>query len=397
MISRSPDIIKNQHFYEYDILRLMSKILSRASLLQKALLLIVLSGLLAPVKAQNTYSDQIVAFGEDEFFPYTRGRILKNIGGDKTALMEQIFQTIISWDSLNPPKGFEISFNAGDNHAQLTFSAYVQEDGLKTTKSGSVLTFHINDPIRVLGSPVAENIFLRPEKADDFYGFPVYRNTDKEVTVISKNKAPLFVPVTREEYLQQLIKAESAREDKQEGSGQKSDSEIILAEMEKTYKELLKADTEAAAEFKTEIQKFRADMAKDQDAGAPAGLLASLQAELAKMSPAERKQPAWYAVGAFEKYGNLSGLVPESGRESGTALVRLAPAYAGMTNNKNAIKILILSWNVGSDNSNSDKPYLFDGEPQGFQLADYYMARLYHQQTIWNNIICLILENALII
>jgi len=244
---------------------------------------------------------------------------------------------------------------------------------------------------------VAENIFLRPEKADDFYGFPVYRNTDKEVTVISKNKAPLFVPVTREEYLQQLIKAESAREDKQEGSGQKSDSEIILAEMEKTYKELLKADTEAAAEFKTEIQKFRADMAKDQDAGAPAGLLASLQAELAKMSPAERKQPAWYAVGAFEKYGNLSGLVPESGRESGTALVRLAPAYAGMTNNKNAINMLILSWNVGSDNSNSDKPYLFDGEPQGFQLADYYMARLYHQQTIWNNIICLILENALII
>jgi hypothetical protein len=71
----------------------------------------------------------------------------------------------------------------------------------------------------------------------------------------------------------------------------------------------------AAAEFKAEIQKFRADMAGEQNDDAPAGLLSSLKAELAKMSLAVRTQPAWYAVGVFEKYGNLSGLVPESGWE----------------------------------------------------------------------------------
>lgn len=369
----------------------MREFLSRSSLIPGMLLLVVFLGLPAPATAQNYYSDQVVAFGEDEFFPYTRGRILKNIEGEQSVLMERIYDAIMAWDSLNPPKGFEIRFNAGDRYAELAFSAYVSEDGTKTTKSGAILSFYINDPARVLGSPVADNIFLKPEKAGDFHGYPVYRNTDKEVTVISKTATPLFIPVTREEYLQQLIKTESAKQGKEEGSQQKSDSEIILAEMEKSYRELLKTDARAAAEFRTEIQKFRADMANEQDGDAPAGLLASLKAELAKMSPAERKQPAVYAVGAFEKYNNYSGLVPVSNSGEGTALVRLPASNSSMADNKNALKVLILSWNVGSDNSNSDKPHLFHGDPEGFQLADYYMARLYHQEKIWRDIISLVL------
>lgn len=368
----------------------MSVFPGRSSVLWRVLLSFVLSGLLVPGTAQNSYSEQTVAFGEDEFFPFTRGKILKDVEGENAALMEQLCQTIISWDSLNPPKGFEIRFNAGDSHAQLTFSAYVREGGLKTTKSGPALYLYINDPTRVLGSPVAENIFLQPEKVDDFFGYPVYRNTDKEVTVISKTGTPPWVPVTREEYLLQLIKTESGKQNKAEGSEQKSDSEIILDEMEKSYRELLKVDAEAAAEFRIEIQKFRADMVKDQDAGAPDGLLASLKAELEKLSPIERGQPAWYALGAFEKYGNSSGLVPESDREAGTALVRLAPAYLSMAGHKDAINMLILSWNVGSVNAEADKPHLFHGKPEGFQLADYYMARLYHQQKIWSSLISLV-------
>jgi hypothetical protein len=348
--------------------------------------LLAIFSLQAPAVAQNSYSEQTVAFGEDEFFPYARGRIIKDIQGERIAQMERIYETIMSWDSLNPPKGFEVRFNAGDSYANLAFSAYVREGDTKTTKSGAVLSFYINDPARVLGSPVAENIFLQPEKVDDFFGHPVFRNTDNEVTVISKSNVPLFVPVSREEYLLQLIKTETVKQQKEDGHQQKSDSEVILAEMEKSYGELLKIDPDAAAEFRIEIQNFRADMAKDQDAGAPADLLASLKAELAKLSPAERKQPAYYAVGAFEKYGNFSGLLPESGKDSGTALVRPAPAYGGMANNKSAINLLIISWNVGTDNANSDKPRLFHGDAKGFMLADYYMVRLYHQQKIWNDI-----------
>jgi len=83
-------------------------------------------------------------------------------------------------------------------------------------------------------------------------------------------------------------------------------------------------------------------------------------------------------------------LVPESDREAGTALVRLAPAYLSMAGHKDAINMLILSWNVGSVNAEADKPHLFHGKPEGFQLADYYMARLYHQQKIWSSLISLV-------
>jgi hypothetical protein len=50
----------------------------------------------------------------------------------------------------------------------------------------------------------------------------------------------------------------------------------------------------------------------------------------------------------------------------------------------------VIFWNVGPNKSISDKPGLFEGEAKGFMLADYYMARLYNQQKIWNSIIGLI-------
>ena len=102
--------------------------------LRNMLLLLIFSGLMTPALAQNSYSEQTVAFGEDEFFPYCRGRVLKHIDGESITMMEQICEAIITWDSLNPPKGFEISFNASDRYAELTFSAYVKEDDSKTNE-----------------------------------------------------------------------------------------------------------------------------------------------------------------------------------------------------------------------------------------------------------------------
>lgn len=368
----------------------MNELLHRLSVSLKALLFLLFSGIVAPALAQISYSEQTVTIGEDVFLPYCKGKVIKHFEGERVALMEKIYQVIASWDSLNPPRGFEASFNAGDRDLDLTFAAYVKEGESKTTNSGALLSVCVNDPARAFGSPVINNIFLQPEKVADFFGYPVYQNTDQEVTVISKNKSPLFVPVTQEEYLQQLIKTETEKQKKEPGSQQKSDSEVILAEMEKTYKELLKTDTDAAAEFKIEIQKFKAGMNENQNDDVPADLLTLLKKELENLSPVERSKPAWYSIGAIEKYGNFSGLVPESNAEEGTALVKIAPVYASLANNKNAIKLLVISWKAGYDNSNSDKPRYFDDEAKGFLLADYYMVRLYHQQKIWNNIINLV-------
>lgn len=368
----------------------MVKFLNRLSVNKKVCLIVSFSGILAYATAQNSFSEQTVTIGEDDFLPYCKGEIIKHISGEKALMMEKISDVIMSWDSLNPPQGFETSFYSGNSSLDITFAAYINEGGMKRTKSGAQLSIGINDPIKIFGTAVTDNIFLRPEKVAGFFGFPVYMNTDHEVTVITKNNTPLFVPVTREEYLKQLIRTEEQKQQNETGIQQKSDSELILVEMEKSYKELLKTDPDVASEFKTEIQKFRDDMKENQNTDVPAGYLSSLKEELKNLSPADRIKPAWYSIGAMEKYGNLSGLVTGSNGEEGTALVRMAPAYSGLINNENIIKLLVIKWNVGSDNSISDKPRLYEGGAKGFLLADYYMARIYHQQKIWNNIIKLV-------
>ena len=131
-------------------------------------------------------------------------------------------------------------------------------------------------------------------------------------------------------------------------------------------------------------------MAYDATENSSDDLVTALKKEFESLSPAERSKPARYSTDAFENYGNFSGLIPEIHATEGTALVKVAPEYARLANNKDAIKLLVIRWNLGNDNSTSDKPRLFDGEAKGFLLADYYMAKLYRQQEIWSNIIALI-------
>jgi len=334
--------------------------------------------------AQSSFSNQAITVGEDDFMPYCRGEVHTHFEGEMAQMMKEIYESIAPWDTLNPPKGFEANFNGSNNVLDIIFASYLKQGNSKTIKSGAALSFCINDPVSALGSPVVNNIFLQPIKVADFFGYPVYQNTQKEVTVISKNNTSLFFPVTQGEYLEQLIEVETVKQSNNSGNRKKSDSDEILSEMEKVYKELFKTDPASATEFKIEIQKFKADMVNNATDNIPDDILTSLKEELEQLSPVERNKPAMYSVGAMEKYANFSGLMPDE--ENGTALVKVALEFLDMKNKKNALKLLVISWNVGASNSMSDKPRLFDGEVKGFGLADFYMVKLYHQQKIWNNI-----------
>ncbi len=364
----------------------MRKLLKSFSIFRKTHLLLLFSCAAVISVAQGSFTDQTVTIGEDEFLPFCRGEVYQHFEGDKALLMKKIYGVIASWDSLNPPKGFEASFTGNNNMLDITFAAYVKQGNSKIVKSGAKLSFFINDLVRALGSPVVNQIFLQPEKIEDFYGSPVFQNTNSEVTVISKSKSSLFVPVTQGEYLQQLIEVESEKQNKNTGNNYQSDTDQILAEMEKSYKNLLKVDAMAAAEFKTEIQKFKNDMANPETDSIPEGFLTSLKKELDNLSPLQQNKPARYSIGAIEKFGNFSGLIPDDVSAEGTALVKVAAEFSGLIHEKNAIKLLVISWNVGNNNSTSDKPSFFDGDASGFGLADYYMATLYHHQRIWENI-----------
>lgn len=350
----------------------------------KLLMLIFLSAMAMQAKSQ-LFSDQVVTIGDDNFMPYTRGVVEKQLEGDRKVMMEKIFDIISSWDSIRPPRGFKVDFYGSSHSLDISFSTYVNEENIKFVKGGPSFSIFINDPFLICGSPEVNDIFLLPVKVADFYGFPIYQNTRQEITVISKINEPLFVPVSRQEYLKELIIAE---ENKQKTAGNQTGNSVedILSEMEKSYRELLKIDPAEAAVFKTSMDEFRAGQKNAEAGGKPADMLQMLKRELEDMSPSQRNSPAYYSIGAMEQFGNLSGLVPAEQATEEMALVRIAPAFNQLKENTSAIKLLVIRWNLGNDNSIHDKPRYYDGGLTGFMLADNKMAQLCNQQNIWESI-----------
>lgn len=350
----------------------------------KLLMLIFLSAMVTQVKSQ-LFSDQVVTIGDDNFMPYTRGVVEKQLEGDQKIMMEKIFDIISSWDSIQPPRGFKVDFYGSNHSIDISFSTYVNEENTKFVKGGPSFSIFINDPFPICGSAEVNDIFLLPVKVADFYGFPIYQNTRQEITVISKINEPLFLPVSRQEYLKELIYAE---ESKQKNAGNQTDNSVedILSEMEKSYSELLKIDPTEAGVFKISMDEFREDQ-KNEDAGAkPADMLQMLKRELEEMPLSQRNNPAYYSIAAMEQFGNLSGLVPAEQATEEMALVRISPAFNQLKENTSAIKLLVISWNLGNHNSIHDKPRFYEGGLTGFMLADNKMAQLYNQQNIWESI-----------
>jgi hypothetical protein len=70
------------------------------------------------------------------------------------------------------------------------------------------------------GPPIQLKIFHEPKPAGELFGFPVYRNLDKtEFIVLSSAGKPSWIPVTREEYVQQLLRAIEKDKDSYAGTG----------------------------------------------------------------------------------------------------------------------------------------------------------------------------------
>lgn len=350
----------------------------------KIFMLTLLLALVLQAKSQ-LFSDQVVTYGDDNFMPFSRGVVQKHLEGDKKVLMEKIFNIISSWDSIHPPRGFKVDIYGSNQALDISFSTYINEENTKKAKGGPSFSIYINDPVLIFGSPEVNDIFLIPVKVADFYGFPIYQNTRQEISVISKINEPMFIPVTRQEYLKELILAEEDRQ-KKEGNQGSNSSGNLLSEMEKSYKELLKTDPNEAAAFKISMDEFLAEQANAKVEDKPADMLQMLKRELEDMPSSERNNPAYYSIAAMEKYGNLSGLVPAALATAEMALVRIAPVFKELTKNNSTIKLLVISWNLGNTNSSKDKPRQYSDGNTGFLLADNKMAELYKQQNIWDSI-----------
>lgn len=322
---------------------------------------------------------------EVTFLPHYKGEVVNKISDKPTSNASKVFSVLSSWQAFTAPQGFKLTAFGDNAHLELMAEPYLLQDGITFANGGASLNVFFNDPSKVFHSSVVADIYLKPEKVADFYGFPVYSNGTFEVTVIEKTHKPLFVPVTQEEYLKALIADE---EKKQKSNGPTMSAAEYQKEVDKTYRELLKTDKKAAAEFKKEMEGVAKEYATNLNQ--VPDIISSLKMELQKLSPQERQQQAYYALAAIEKYGNFSGLVPENDKEIGTPLVR--PNYSLIEKGKDTIQLMAMRWNLTTVTAEfQSAPRLYTRRQDiGYELADNMLTDLYNNSTIWTRIFALV-------
>ncbi len=328
------------------------------------------------------YTDQVTIEEGVSFLPFRRGEVIRKIAGASNNPPAQCFPVFATFREFNPPQGFRLKVYGTDSYMDLLAEPYIKEGQEVYTKGGSSLTLYFNDPSKLFHLSVVGDIYIEPVKTVEFNGCPVYFNGQYETTVIANKQMPLYNRVTKQQYLEALIKEAQ----KNQGGSEQVSIEDNINEMEKAYRLLLETDQAAAAEFKQGMDDYIATLREEQPA---TDMVTMLRNELSDLSPAELKEYAYYDVSAMERYGNLSGLVPNSEKDNATALVR--PNYRLVEKNNPNIQLIILRWNLSTSEHDSSAPRLFTSQKtSGYALADQQLVTLYHHTEIWNRIINLV-------
>ena len=383
-------------------------------------LLILLYTLYTFGQESRTFSNEVITIDEFNFLPFVKGEVntshmLINYASDvkhNLAAENAYKQHFISiekvfreWPSIQPPKGFAVFFsnftyvgtptkppglkNSIYGLIELQFCNYIQnEDDKKIPfrQAGAVANIHLNNPAELCGDPLLEDILLCPRKVAEFHGMPVYQTSRQEVTAISKKGIPLFIAVSRKEYLEACIRQANAllAEEKENWAKAESPRES----MEEAYQALLKIDPKVAADFKNEMEQALPELEAEPESMTQI-MLTSLTLELKKMSVDEKESQAYYSLNGMEIHHNYSGLVPSEYQADAETLVRLNPQLIDPLR-PNDLQLMVLQWKVG--HRNRDKPRLYNQGSEGFRLPDYHMHQLYNDATIWNQLFQLVVK-----
>ena len=332
------------------------------------------------------YSNKPVTIDERTFLPYMKGKVVNRIAKNDVNC-QKIFNILQSSEIISKPQGYKVdAYSDGNNSSlEVSLSPYWLDNQTIFSDLGSNMKIYLNDIKATWNSLIKyTDIYLAPVKVGDFMGYPIYKLIDDEKVMIYKGTAPLFLPVSREEYLTALINSEVEKQkeyDTAKSSGEISD------EVGKAYQELLKVDKAAAAEYKKEMESFKKDLNESEN-NKPEDLVSSLKKELANLSPTQRKQQAYYDYYAIGEDGNLSGLVDEG--EEATSLVK--PNYNAFSKNSRDIYLISLAWTlIDTSEHENHMPRLYQPKNSlGWALTDYKMYELYNNEMLWKEIIKLV-------
>jgi hypothetical protein len=156
-----------------------------------------------------------ISFQRAGYFGFTQQQQLQ-MRANMARVIEQIHQTPV----LNPPRGFSAGAYASlceygcedkkvmTGESGVIFLEYYRSGNnpqAKVDEEGPSLKVYFNSIATIVSNNGLDkdDYFEEPIVTDHIQGFPVYRN----LVAITKNKEPLFVPLTKERYLQLAIAA----------------------------------------------------------------------------------------------------------------------------------------------------------------------------------------------
>jgi len=320
----------------------------------------------------------------------------------------RLYKHITQWDKMIMPVDFpaeqESKLTAS---VEIAFSPYflLRDEALIDFGNSTIFNIYLNNPYNIAGTPLMADIYPCPKKVDTFYGTDVYITDREEVTIFNYSGKPVFLPVSQEEFIQTLIRYWKSKIEADESENQDylaenenfNSKEALKQrdeEMELAYRELLKYDKQAAEELKKEfeeVKKLAAEYMEETNIGEVMSgsvsfdreQITKLEQELAEMSSYERKRQAFYSLAALENFDNVSGLLPESHKNNGDALVRINPQL--VDDNIDKIQLVSIQWHL-KNNQHYDSPRLITISSDPGYITDNKILKLYSDKVLWSNL-----------
>lgn len=304
------------------------------------------------------------------------------------SMLEKISSVLLSSETVKSAKGVDIvSYGTLSEftNVDLTFSNLARSDddpaGEYYHKGSSSINVYINDTKTASGNILRSNFFELPVNAGEFNGFPVYDCGIYKYVLVAPGISNPFIPCTKEEYLNTIIKEEREKLKMFESSNNNGvrDQENMkeglketkqqYEEMKKMAESMKKSDPETAASImeavkglELVIKEAEKNVSRDLKSETMADptylhykeVVKSLEEELALLSSEDRASQAIWSLGAQEITGKYSDLIPDNMREHGTPLYKLNPAIKHSSERIIFMVVMFLESNPGMERTPAD-------------------------------------------
>jgi hypothetical protein len=361
---------------------------------------VIVTGYSAAI-AQTTpvFSDEIILYRGERFMPFIDGALeeytipsadftrqqLRMVGTMRDKISEAS-SILKACQIFHPPQGFKLVIHSqalppvdfhnneslsGTLRIELFVTMVCNEKPCYDKKTDATVSITFNNPTRLVSTHIMDDIWLQPRRISDFFGRPVYRllNDRREITVVSGHEIPLYLPVTREDFIMTLIRhfGEMITEDEYlAAQPQSKEIELSFSDAENgkrkdnfeiAYNSMFRFDPLLARKLK---ENFHQAEQKLEEAKSDSTIIITesqyinmqlnvwregirkLRAELNAMSPSERRSQAHWSE---SETMNTSGLTPP-GHPGSNPVARINPQIIDNSKPETDIQLITLEWGV---------------------------------------------------